>query len=667
MNRIKYSLYLITLIILLPGLSIQTDLLGQSSLNPEISHEKCDACSRQHLVYAKSAEVVNPLLEQYDITFTRLNLLSDNSSSVILGSATIRGIVTSSPMTTFCIELRDEMIVDSILFDGKGISFIHAGDEITLALEEPLLKGDLFEAEIHYRGDGYDAGGYSKGLHFDNTHSFGNEPLTFTFTQPFGANAWFPCKQVLEDKIDSLDIFITTPSQYKVSSNGLLSATVDAGEGYTRYEWKSRHPIAYYLVVFNVFEYEEYNFYTHPDGWEDSIFIQNFMVDQAHIDAMKDELDKTHLVMNMYCQLLGPYPFADEKYGHSIWGKSYGMEHQTLTSMPYKIDFRRLSHELAHQWFGNLVTCGTWQDIWLNEGFATYFDYLSLKNLESEASGTARMKYYHDKALSNSVGSVYVPDGDANDANRIFDYSLSYCKAATVVQMLRFEIDNDELFWRILQNYLEKFSDSTAITADFISVVNETTGENYDWFFDQWIYGHGYPSFSGTWIQKNDTLSMEMSQITSSPRNTPFFRMQMPYKISYAGGDTLLTLQQTEKQQLFRIPFTHEVIEISIDPENEVLNKRGSMTRLDYNATQLHQTIAFNASPNPFSDQFRISATGAEKGFTLKLFDLMGRMVSMEYTSSENLSVNTTQLDNGIYIAVISTDEVNRTIKVIKK
>ncbi len=642
---------------------------GQHELSSEPLHEKCDLCSATKSAIIQKSTMVNPLLNQYDITFTKLDIESGNSSTYISGYALIEATVTANELNIFNIELLSSMSVDSLYWNGENTSFTHADDVIAVQMDQALLKGSHFQLIIYYHGPGYDPEGYSGGMHHvSGVSTYNNEALSYTFTQPFGASAWFPCKQVLADKIDSLHIYITTPSTYKTASNGLLTAAVDQGNGYTQYAWKTRYPIAYYLVVLNIFNYEEYSFYTHPDNWDDSIFIQNFMVDQRHINLMKEELDKIHGVMNLYCQLFGPYPFKEEKYGHAIWGKGFGMEHQTLTSMPYKIDFRRLSHELSHQWFGNLVTCGTWQDIWLNEGFATYFDYLALSLLESEASGNARMQYYHDKALSKSVGSVYVPDGDAGNAGRIFDYSLSYCKAATVIQMLRYEINKDELFWNILHNYLEEFRDSTATTDDFSRVVNQTTGENYDWFFSQWIYGHGYPSFAGNWYQRNDTLTLEMNQSTSSPRHISFFKMQMPYKIRHSGGDTIVTLQQLQKQQVFKIPFTHEILEIIIDPENEVLNGQGSMTQVDFTAIPALQALTFNAYPNPFTDQLKISVgVGSGKAYTIKLFDPMGRLVYMDHTNMEELTINTTHLNRGVYIALISTDVISKAIRVIKR
>ncbi len=626
--------------------------------------EKCDLCSgTKGMMYTALAG--NPLMDQYDITFTKLDLKSDNKSTFISGFAEIEAKIIDGPLDTFCISLFDDMQVDSVFINDIQSSFDHSGNEIKAIPSSPVPAGEDINVVIYYQGYAYDNNNYAGGLR--NT-TISNEALTYTFTQPFGASVWFPCKQVLEDKIDSLHIFISIPSAYKAASNGLLTATVDIGNGYTRYEWKTRYPTAYYLVVLNIFDYEEYNFYTHPDGWEDSILIQNFMTSEEHISLMKNELDKTNGVMNLYCKLLGPYPFKEEKYGHAIWGKGFGMEHQTLTSMPYTIDFRRLSHELSHQWFGNLVTCGSWQDIWLNEGFATYFDYLALKLLDSEWAGRNRIDYYHNKALEDGYGSVYVPEEDAENASRIFDYSLSYCKGAAVLQMLRWEMDNDELFWQTLQNYLREFSNKTALTTDFIRIVNETSGENYDWFFDQWIYGNGYPTYSGTWYQENDTLVITVNQTASRPAYTPFFKMRMPFKIYYAGGSIIIDLQQTQSNEVFHIPFSHDVYYLKIDPNNEVLNRKQGMTYQGLDVHNKNASVRMNTFPNPFTDHLNISTDLAQGAHSfIEIYNLTGiRVLARESTSKETV-LNTSSLKPGIYLISVTSDTGINQVKAIKR
>lgn len=637
---------IILLVLLIPFLSYTQSFVPYASIG-----EKIDACGNIHQHNNLKQIAFNSLMQDYDVVYTKLDIETDNSSAHIEGVALIKAIVTADLMNSFCIGLSNNMVVESVQYNGAVIDFVHTDDELTVDLDVSANLAETFTVTIIYSGNGHDQNNYAGGLHFvEDQGNFNYQPLTYSFTQPFGASVWFPCKQDLTDKIDSLDIYITTTSSYKVSANGILKNTIELDDNKIRYEWETRYPIAYYLVAFNIFDYVEYNFYTQPENMDSPIFIQNFMVDQNHIDKMKEEIDKTHDAMNLYSNLLGPYPFKDEKYGHSIWGKGYGMEHQTITSMPYKIDFRRLSHELSHQWFGNSTTCATWQDIWLNEGFASYLDYLALKLLASDASGENRMLYYHNKAMTNPYGSVYVPDDYAADASRIFDYKMSYCKGAAVVKMLRFELQNDELFWQILNNYLAKFKNSSATTDEFRTVVEETSGHDFEYFFDQWIYGEGYPKYQGLWYQKNDSLFVKISQYASYPSKTSFFKMLMQYKVKYNGGDTLLLLSQEKAHQKFSFPFMHEVISVEIDPFNEVLNEDNGIKELDVSGIGNNLSLECLVYPNPFFNEIHINLNEEHNmPISIKVFDMSGRLVLQETVQQQSIILDAMSLKSGAF------------------
>ena len=649
-------------------------LPAQRVYDPSIdpADEKCAHFAALKHARVKSVRTVHPDLELYDIHYLKLDIESDNSSSFIQAVASIEATVHATTMNRFTIELLNGMTVSEMEINGNPVSYSHSDGLITAGLDPALVQGEVFTIRIAYNGDGYDAGGYSKGLaHLEDMNPVNPGPITYSFTQPFGASAWFPCKQVLSDKIDSLDIRVTLPSGYKAASNGVLVGTTDLGDGKIRYDWRSRYPIAYYLVVLNIFDYEEYNFYARPEGWSDSILIQNFFLDSEHIEELKATALRTREVMDLYCKLFGSYPFKDEKYGHAIWGKSFGMEHQTLTSMPAdegRFSFTRLAHELSHQWFGNLVTCGSWQDIWLHEGFASYYEVVALKELDSAPKARERMDYFHDRALMEETGSIYVPDGDSDNASTIFYWGLTYAKAATVVQMLRHEFDDDELFWRTLRVFLEEYRDSTATTADFIRVVNETTGADYNWFFQQWVYGQGFPTISGVWFQKNDTLTMKMSQSASRPGVTPFFRMNMPYRIRCTDGDTLISLEHTSHYQAFHIPLKREVTSIAIDPYNKILNKSRGMTEVEVSGEVGQELPRFNVFPNPFNDRLMVSIDTREGVLNkLRLCDLHGCELLHMRTYETELGLQLHGLAPGIYFLTVENILGVRSMKVVRQ
>ena len=215
------------------------------------------------------------------------------------------------------------------------------------------------------------------------------------------------------------------------------------------------------------------------------------------------------------------------------------------------------AHELAHSWFGNYVTCRRWNDVWLNEGMASYFEYVALQNLESQARADYWMNDAHNTIKSLPGGSVYVPN--PTNYSEIFNYRLSYKKSAAVVHTLRYEIHNDAIFFQIIRNYLSTYAYSSASTENFKEIVEVTTGEDFTDFFNQWIYGEGYPIFDIKWDQQGDTLFVESVQTTSTT-TTPLFKTHFDLKLNYStGGDTIVRLYQDANTENFRICVSNAV------------------------------------------------------------------------------------------------------------
>ena len=253
--------------------------------------------------------------------------------------------------------------------------------------------------------------------------------------------------------------------------------------------------------------------------------------------------------------------------------------------------------------------------------------------------------------MTNRYGSVYVPDDYATDASRIFDYKMSYCKGAAVVKMLRFELQDDEVFWQSLRNYLEVFKDSAASTDEFREIVEETSGKDFEYFFNQWIYGEGYPKYSGLWYQKNDSLFLKINQFASYPSQTQFFDMLMQYKVNFEGGDTVILLRQGQKTQKFGFPFNHTVTGVDIDPFNEVLNEDYGLTELDVSGISSFLKPECTVFPNPFSEKLNIlfDEENTENTY-IKIFDISGKLVLRENTNMQTAEISTDKLRSGIYI-----------------
>jgi aminopeptidase N len=325
------------------------------------------------------------------------------------------------------------------------------------------------------------------------------------------------------------------------------------------------------LLSFAVADYKDYNFYTRLND-KDSVLVQNFIFNRPdYLENNKGFIDKTGDYLKYYSGKFGIYPFLKEKYGHCLAPIGGGMEHQTMTTLS-SFENSLVSHELAHQWFGDLVTCASWQDIWVNEGFASYCEFLVLDNPQLHESAENWIVSAHQSALREPSGSVYIPIQDCQNDFRIFNYNLTYKKGASIIHMLRYELNNDSLFFVILRRYLHDFKDSVATGADFMNIVNRLSGQNYNWFLDQWYYGQGFPIFELKWKYEKGNLTLVSKQSTSD-KSVPFFRTHFNVKLNFAKGDTVIRLLQDKPLNTYNLPVMMEVTGLTFDPDEWLLKK----------------------------------------------------------------------------------------------
>ncbi len=605
--------------------------------------------ARFYQEYLKNAKTVvqTPLLNDYDVKHYLLDLNVENNSVEVTGEVTFLAEVVAEELDTFAFELLDQMAISEIYIDDELHSVYRENDECFVALSEPIAQGELFSAKIVYGGTP-PTGGFFSGI--TSVYDSWGKWVTWTLSEPFAARDWWPTKQVLEDKADSAWIFLTTSESNMAGSNGLLTNITPMPDNKLRYEWKTNYPIDYYLISFAVSEYQEYNIYAHPDGLGDSVLIQNFIYDvPGCLENYQSGIDQTAEFIELFSELFSMYPFASEKYGHCLTDLGGGMEHQTMTTIG-GFSFGLVAHELGHMWFGDNITCETWSDIWINEGFATYADYLAVQFIQGQSAANAEMNGIHNSVMSQPGGSTYVPEEEVTYDNvwRIFDSRLSYNKGAAILHMIRFELQDDDLFFEVLQTYTDLYAGKTATGLEFMEVLNDVSGMDFTQFFDQWYFGEGYPTYSITWSQDNASTYLEISQTTSKPSVTPVFKMLMAYKFFFNDGtDTTVYLQQTDNVNTFMLPITKEIGLIQIDPENWVLNKVGSITTGIENGN----SVRFAFGPNPVSNFVNIEfADDASSDRTVTVMDMNGAVVTQLKSELQHLKINTSHLAGGTYI-----------------
>lgn len=605
----------------------------------------------------------SPLLANYDVTFYGLDIEVTSDSVYVGGNGTINGIALV-PLDTFAFELNPIQIIDAIWFNGVQYTNFDRLDNNVLVPVDPLNTGDAFSAQIFYHGQP-SSGGFFSGVTNAYSSTY-NQSVTWTLSEPLAASDWFPVKQDLEDKADSCWVFLTTKSSDMAGSQGLLTNVVDLGNDKHRFEWKSKYPIDYYLISFAVADYQEYNIYAHPEEMGgDSILIQNFIYDSPNcLENNKAGIDQTAEFIELFSDLYILYPFWEEKYGHCLTQLGGGMEHQTMTTIG-GFSFHLVAHELGHMWFGDNVTCGTWSDIWINEGFATYSDYLANEFILGWDAGKSFISSAQNNAMSQPGGSVYVPEDEIYPGNewRIFSGRLSYDKGAVIIHMLRHEIQNDELFFEVMSTFQSEYTGSTATGEDFKNTAELVTGMDFDYFFDQWYYGEGYPKYDLDWYSTDNTFYMTATQSTSS--STPFFKMLMEYRLMFLDGtDTIVKLEQTQNVNSFTVETGKQVGLVVVDPEKWTMEKTNSII---IGIDEMKSPAYFTVGPNPVSDQVNVYfPNNADYSRTIELTDLQGKMIYSIQTFDDQITINTQDLPKGIYMMHVSDGQFSANRKLVK-
>lgn len=603
--------------------------------------------------------------ERYDVHFYSLDLSMTNTSTTLGGTVEIHGTANET-LDSVLFELFETFTITEIRLDGAPVSYSRVNSAIKVPVN--LLTGEGFAIAVDYNGTPPTAatnplGG--SGMTNDSSPSWGNQ-VTWSLSEPFSAYEWFPCKQSLTDKADSCAVHLTVPASCMAGSNGVLENVVDLGAE-KRYEWRHKHPIDYYLISVAVAEYVEYSVYANPAGASNPVLIQNFIYNNPQtLPYFQDDIDETVDFMELFADLYGPYPFADEKYGHCMAPLSGGMEHQTMTTQGF---FERglTAHELAHQWWGNHVTCGSWADIWINEGFASYSEYLMLEHLYSAGEAASDMQDRHNFIMSQPGGSVWVEDSLNEGA--IFSGRLVYDKGAAIVHTMRYIINDDNAFLDALQTFQNDFADQTAIGLDLKETVETETGVDLSAFFEQWYFGEGYPTYSARYRMDGNNLLIQIDHTVSRPTVTPTFTNPINVRIDRIGvPDTTVRLDISSNSDLFILPnFNNFNTVAGLDYGNWIINSTGSIVfdadLSAANVSKLQSEVILY--PNPTEGMVTVlNPTG--ESLVLTVFDPHGKAIHHELISSDTV-IDLSGNSAGNYLFELKNTHEDRTIRKVVK
>jgi len=391
---------------------------------------------------------------------------------------------------------------------------------------------------------------------------------------------WFPCVDHPREKVSS-EIRVKVDKPYVVVSNGILKERYEDDDGRLVYHWFMEAPHSIYLISLAIGKFVELT-----DTFAD--IPLSFFVPEGREEEGYRSFEKTADIIRFFSEKTGiPYPYPQYSQvvvQDFIFG---GMENTTATTLTEltlhderaHLDFTSehlVAHELAHQWFGDLITSKSWSHSWLHEGFATYFDLLYTEYAEGEDEFYYRVlenreTYFeeHDSKYKRSiVTNVYSQPID------LFDMHL-YPGSAARLHMLRRMLGEDA-WWEVINIFLKKHRNSVVETVDFARCIEEVTGDNYDWFFDQWFYKPGFPSMecSYEYQEKDNILIIHVKQTQTSDNKSHIFHFPLTIRLmDEDGSGRNVSVQVKEKEHHFYIPCEQEPFQILIDPDDTVLKR----------------------------------------------------------------------------------------------
>lgn len=632
----------ISLITLLSVLTIAVNAQNLS-FNPNDINTIAEAESK-----AYAASLLNPEVapsENYDVKYHRLELKINPSVRYIIGKVTTYFQTLEANFSTIHFDLNEPLRVDSVLYKGKKISYTHANQVLRINLPTALAKSVLDSLAIFWQGEP-DNNGFGS---FEQTNHSG-APVIWTLSEPYGARDWWPCKQTLTDKIDSLDMWVTCRKDYKAASNGVLIAEVERGTDKT-YKWKHRYPIANYLVAFAVTNYERYTDFANLKSGR--MPIENYVYPE-HKTFAQDGTQALIPVIELFDSLFIDYPFHKEKYGHAQFNWGGGMEHQTMTFV-INYDYELLAHELAHQWFGDHTTCGSWEDIWLNEGFATYLSGLAYEFLQPQY-WTSFKSSRINSVLSRADGSVKVDD--TTSVSRIFSGRLTYNKGAMVLHMLRWKL-GDEAFFQGVRNYLKapEHAYGFAKTPQFKAQLEAAGKQDLTEFFKDWYYGQGFPTYQISVRQEGDQKVIIRLNQTTSHNSVAFFEMPVPIVLTGAGGKTYeLRLDNTFNGQEFTVYPGFNITQAQFDPNLWLVARTSTITV----GTKEVEKGGFALYPNPTNDLTRLVLEERAGNIRrVQVNSVNGALMNtpVQVLNQREASVDLSALPVGMYFVRVETEK----------
>ncbi len=460
------------------------------------------------------------------------------------------------------------LMIDSVSISGK--TFTHSGDILSINLDRIYDSSEVFDVRIYFR-------------HKDVIDSsfIVRDGIVYTDCEPIGARRWFPCNDVPSDKALT-EITANVPVNVVFTATGYLSDSSVSNDT-LKYKWTSTKPVATYLMAFA----GKTNYNLDVNEWKklscnETIQLRYYWQRGETTFNLNNVKKNVPEMLDLFSKLYCEYPF--EKLAFATTNRDFqwgGMENQTLITLcPDCWTEELVCHEMAHQWFGDLITPYSWSDIWLNEGFATYNEAIweEYKNGHSAYKKTIQ-KEASQYMFRNPGREIYNPEWSSEIPvdSLLFNESLIYSKASCIIHQFRY-IVGDSIFFNSLNLYMNnpEFVYGNISTKSFIDFISSVCGQDLTWYFEEWLSHPNHPVYQNNFkTEKSEDGKWKLTYtINQIQKNTIFFTMPVELKVMFTdGSEEILKVKNTYNLQMFSFEFNKEPKKISFDPDDKIILK----------------------------------------------------------------------------------------------
>ena len=533
-------------------------------------------CQEPAPIKSGIAPFKNEYSGKFDVINYDLEIGLSEKSEQIAGIANIT-IILNKNIKQIPLDFTG-LSIQSVLINNSIAKYSYEKGKIFIDSKN-FKANQMLTVRIEYNGKPDDGLIIGKNVH-------GN-PSVFADNWPNRARFWFPSKDHPSDKA-TVSFTIHAPYKWKVIANGALiekpkvsaENAIGLKESRLTWRWKSSVPIPTYNMVIGAAEMDittlgVANFAYSPSSLrsDGSIEVSNWTFPE---DTEKSQLsfERSVEMVNFFTTKIGPYPY--EKLANVQSSTRFGgMENASAIFYSQEAIAKgrniesTVSHEIAHQWFGDSVTEKEWHHLWLSEGFATYFGALFFEQSDGRDNFIERMEKSKNRIFQSKVTDRPIVDYEVRDLFKLLN-SNNYPKGAWVLHMLR-GLLGDEIFFRGISKYYNRYNNRTALTKDFMKIMEEVSGKNLQYFFDQWIFSPGYPiiEFEQTWIPKNDgngKMIITINQTQKKKWPTFIFESELCWD-----DNKCIPVKIDQKTQWFEITSSVKPDSIYIDPKNWIL------------------------------------------------------------------------------------------------